>query len=149
MYKFSRFTGNSMHPTLKPGDVLFLRDTPLEELRRGDVIIFRGDEKIVCHRFFGSKKIGGQTFFLERGDNVAFVHSWQADRYLSKVEEAYRGKEKVNLAPRKNTRFEMLLILCEIVTWLKKAERKLLGRHVLKLGIGWKLAAWRGRINPS
>lgn len=98
MYKVLRFSGFSMYPTLRERDILFIKETPIEKLRRGDIILFRGSDTTICHRFYGLRKKKGELFFIERGDNIPVFNYQSADKYLSQVAEVWRGKERVDVS---------------------------------------------------
>lgn len=49
-------TGQSMWPFLRGVERVVVRPTPISALRRGDLIVFRWEGKVVCHRFAGKDK---------------------------------------------------------------------------------------------
>ncbi len=57
-------TSQSMWPVLKRGDLVFIKDTELEDIKVGSVIVFRHGEGMAVHRVV---KIEGQTI-TTRGD---------------------------------------------------------------------------------
>lgn len=60
----SYITSNSMEPTLKKGDVIFL--TPIYlNLEEGDIIVFNSNGEWVCHRIFVETSSG----YITKGDN--------------------------------------------------------------------------------
>ena len=52
---FFETTGSSMWPFLRAGEKLIIKRTPTEDLKIGDIIIYRGKSQLVCHRLI--KKI--------------------------------------------------------------------------------------------
>ena len=62
---YFEFRGSSMRPTLKPGDKLFVASGG--DVRVGDVVVFRLDEKLhIAHRVVSVDSRG----IITRGDNA-------------------------------------------------------------------------------
>ena len=59
--------GESMLPTLWPGDVVEIESCSLEDLRPGEIVLARRDDRLVLHRFVAPSTPNG---FLLRGDSV-------------------------------------------------------------------------------
>lgn len=62
--------GSSMFPILRTGDSVIV--TFPDNLRKGDIILFRKDENIVCHRIMKIINIGGKVFYITRGDSLLY-----------------------------------------------------------------------------
>ena len=45
-------TSNSMSPTLKTGDVIYIKKVNVPSIKKGDIICFKYEEKIITHRLF-------------------------------------------------------------------------------------------------
>ena len=71
---FFETTGFSMWPFLKAGEKLLIKKTPTENLKVGDIIIYRGDNQLVCHRLI--KKIKQRERYLLYV--CLLVESWSA-----------------------------------------------------------------------
>jgi signal peptidase I len=88
------YKGPSMHPTLKPGDRLFIRSYYGQKIHRGDVIVFisPGDGSRVVHRVVSSDLSGIRT----QGDNNNRVDPWllSHDQMLGRVYSAKRGNKR-------------------------------------------------------
>jgi len=65
----SLISGNSMNPTLYPGDVVITRFIPAEQVQVGDVIRFHRDGIDVVHRVKEVQSNGSAPVFITRGDN--------------------------------------------------------------------------------
>jgi signal peptidase I len=66
----SLISGNSMKPTLLPGDIVVTRDAAPETVQVGDVVRFRRDGIDVIHRVKAIQPAaGGELVFVTRGDN--------------------------------------------------------------------------------
>ena len=59
-----RYTGSSMLPTFKPGQVLYVRPM-VESPRPGDVVVYKSGKQIIVHRVKALQANG----FITRGDN--------------------------------------------------------------------------------
>ena len=68
------YMGLSMYPTFIPGDLLHFREIHFEEIKVGDVIIFRlkNEEKNIVHRVVSIEKKG----LITRGDNNSQNDKW-------------------------------------------------------------------------
>lgn len=66
----SLISGNSMRPTLLPGDIVITRDVTATALQVGDVVRFRRDGLDVIHRVMAIQMDAtGQLILTTRGDN--------------------------------------------------------------------------------
>jgi len=63
-------TGFSMWPFLKAGSKLFVKKAPIEKLKAGDIILYRKNNQVVCHRLIKKDARNGKCFFYARGDNA-------------------------------------------------------------------------------
>lgn len=63
---FFKTSGFSMRPFLKEGEKLVIKKTAAKDLRIGDIILYRLDNRLVCHRLI--KKTKGYSIYT-RGDN--------------------------------------------------------------------------------
>ncbi len=64
-------SGTSMLPLLQEGDMVVIEAAGPGELRRGDVILFREEGRLIVHRLVGVKTAGGQKVFCQKGDNLS------------------------------------------------------------------------------
>jgi hypothetical protein len=62
-----RVQGESMLPTLWPGDVVGVSSCTLEEIRPGEIVLALRDSRFFLHRYISTCKLGG---FLLRGDSM-------------------------------------------------------------------------------
>lgn len=73
----------SMRPMLERGSVVWVKPTPMRELRVGQVITFqnpikRGDE-LVTHRIVAIESLEGRRVFVTKGDANASRDPWRAE----------------------------------------------------------------------
>lgn len=65
-YKSFTVLSNSMQPSFSAGDMVFVKDKPINEIAANDVITFKEmDQKLITHRVVGQTKQG----FVTKGDN--------------------------------------------------------------------------------
>lgn len=69
--------GFSMWPFIKQEDRIIAEEVNAEELFPGEVIVYRSESKLVCHRLVSKKKTKEGCFFLTRGD---YLPSWNTER---------------------------------------------------------------------
>lgn len=58
----------SMHPTMDVGDVAIIAKVPAEEIKKGDVILFRSGNTMVIHRVYDVYGEGDAKLFITKGD---------------------------------------------------------------------------------
>ncbi|HUJ96336.1 MAG TPA: S24/S26 family peptidase [Terriglobales bacterium] len=64
-----RVTGLSMLPTLWPGDIVTIDSCDLDHARRGDLVLYRREERFFVHRVIGTS--ADEEFLIARGDCIA------------------------------------------------------------------------------
>lgn len=60
--------GTSMHPTLQFGWRVYLRPARADDLRVGDIAVFRGDHYLTIHRLVWKERTSGVERLVFRGD---------------------------------------------------------------------------------
>src|SRR5213594_1846470 len=66
-----RVTGTSMLPSVRPGDVLFVRRQDAMEALPGDIILFARDEgRLFAHRVVQKLNRRGELLWITRGDSL-------------------------------------------------------------------------------
>ncbi|MBN1794895.1 MAG: signal peptidase I [Candidatus Omnitrophica bacterium] len=110
---FYEASGFSMWPFLKKGERIIIRETPPDELKKGDAILYQRDGAVVCHRVI-KKYCGGEgIIFFTRGDNsFAAPERVLASEVLGKAIAVKKGKKITSLTSGKNR----LIGLCIIAT---------------------------------
>ena len=59
----------SMEPTFYKDDLVIVQKCKIKELKRGDIITFRQNDRIISHRIFGITKDKEEVKFITKGDN--------------------------------------------------------------------------------
>lgn len=70
----------SMTPKINKGDVVVvkkLKDTEIYDIKKGDILVYNHDDKIIVHRVNKIIKNNGQINFKTKGDNNNTADSWQ------------------------------------------------------------------------
>jgi signal peptidase I len=67
---FFRASGQSMWPFIRDGQRLIVKSALLSDLKPGDIIVYKADRAIVCHRVVAKRGPAGQAYCLVRGDNA-------------------------------------------------------------------------------
>lgn len=60
--------GASMFPAVPGGSVLRVEPVKMEDLRRGDVIVYRVGGRMVAHRLIRQEQVNGRIRLITRGD---------------------------------------------------------------------------------
>lgn len=71
-YSISAIASDSMYPYLKKGDAIILEkvdEKNQDELKKGDVVAFEQDGKIVTHRILSIELLDGVEYITTKGDN--------------------------------------------------------------------------------
>jgi signal peptidase I len=62
-------TGYSMWPFIRAGEKVFVKKSGIEELSRGDIILYRKDGELRLHRLVNKTEDEGEYTLYSRGDN--------------------------------------------------------------------------------
>ena len=58
-----------MEPTFYKDDLVIVQKCKIKELKKGDIITFRQNDRIISHRIFGITKDEEEVKFITKGDN--------------------------------------------------------------------------------
>lgn len=61
-YKFLTVLSGSMRPVIEPGDMIIVKDTPVKDMKKGDIVTFEHNGKLVTHRITSMKEDGGLSY---------------------------------------------------------------------------------------
>lgn len=64
--------GPSMYPVIRAGDKIYVESLKGKKPGKGDIILFKSGENMVCHRLVRIFERNGTTYYQTRGD--AFFH---------------------------------------------------------------------------
>ena len=86
--------GYSMFPTLRAGDVGTVTKCSVDDIRIGDIVVFREDNKLIAHRLVKIKQNNGNTLYITKGDkNSYYDQPFTKDQFAGKLENIQRGKK--------------------------------------------------------
>ncbi len=68
IYMFN-IVSESMEPTFYKDDLAIVQKSKLDELKKGEIITFKQQERIISHRIYGIIKENGNVKFITKGDN--------------------------------------------------------------------------------
>ena len=86
-YKPFIVLSGSMEPIIKIGDLVIIKDCPIEQLKEGDIIAFRNGTSVITHRIVEITEEKNEKVIITKGDNNS-----SEDRYpvvYSDVEGLY------------------------------------------------------------
>ena len=109
---FFETTGFSMWPFLKAGEKLLIKKTPTENLKVGDIIIYRANEQLVCHRL--TKKIKQRERYLlhVRGDSsLSSPEPITEEMFLGKAISIIKNGKIITLNQMKGQFINRLIVL--------------------------------------
>ena len=126
--------GKSMRPLIQPGDQVLIKHGHIN-VRRGDVIVFLQEEKMVVHRLLRICKDGSKTIFITKGDNTSYLDSpISAHQVIGRVLKIKRGDRWV-LIDTRVWRIGGWLIAVGMLGWAilygwgRKIKHRLLGKR--------------------
>ena len=117
-----------MEPTINPGDAIFIKEVPQNELKENDIISFRDGDIINTHRIVRINDNNGNITYTTKGDN-----NKNEDRVAvsyDKIEGKYEFKLSgvgilVEMIKSKITLVILLIILILIYYQVRISKRKL------------------------
>lgn len=95
--------GESMIPLLSSSQLLRAKKCAPESISPADLVIFRNEDKNICHRVLLKKVRRGRTWYFLSGSNVRRADGWvRHDQITGRVFEVdgknpYQGKWKLKL----------------------------------------------------
>ena len=95
---FIEVTGFSMWPFLKAGEKLLIKKFSIEDLRVGDIIIYRADNQLVCHRLVKRSKTENGHLLFARGDNSSSLPTLVTEQmFLGKIIGIIKNGQAISL----------------------------------------------------
>jgi hypothetical protein len=105
-----RVHGTSMLPWVQPGDIALVRKESLENVRCGDVVLFRRENHLVVHRIVERRGSLEAAEFFAKGD--AHPNSdgkVEEKELLGRVVRLYRGRKRIDLEAPKHLALGLLI----------------------------------------
>jgi len=105
-----RVQGSSMLPWVRPGDVAVFRKVSAEEIRCGDILLFRRENRIFVHRKVERFTWGGRNFIVTKGDANSHADGIIVpSQILGRVERIYRGRRRIEFQSLEKRTLSMLI----------------------------------------
>ena len=126
--------GSSMLPLIQPGDQALVRHGHAN-VRRGDVIVFLQQEKMVAHRLLRIYNHGPVTTFITKGDNVPYLDSpVNASKVVGRVLKIKRDSRCLSIDTRAWRTGGWLIAVCMLgwttfYGWGRWIKHRLLGQR--------------------
>src|SRR6266849_7965013 len=94
--------GTSMQPWVRPKDIALIRQTAIENVRCGDVVLFRRENQLFVHRIVEKRGPLNAAQLLSKGDTHPTSDGVvQEQELLGRVMRIYRNGQPIDLdAPR-------------------------------------------------
>lgn len=118
-YRIYDILTGSMSPTIKPGSLVFVKETLPNEVKKNDVITFRSDitNNVTTHRAIDIVNNGGKTNFITKGDanNVQDPVPLEGELLIGKVifQVPHLGSFLISL--QKNKLMFIGLLICIVL----------------------------------
>jgi signal peptidase I len=102
--------GSSMLPWVRPGDIALLGKVSPEEIRCGDILLFRRENRILVHRKVERFTWDRRTFFVTKGDaNPHADGVIVPSEILGRLERIYRGGRRIEFDSRESRALNVLI----------------------------------------
>jgi len=121
---FFETSGFSMWPFMRPKDKLLIKKSPVDDLRAGDIILYRADKQLVCHRLIRKNR----DFLYARGDNSIFSPEViPKEMFIGKVVEIIKNNRMFSLVNWRNRSINSFIVIIAplIIRFLKPVYMKL------------------------
>jgi ATP-binding cassette subfamily B protein len=91
-----RMKGFSMYPTLKAGDIGMLDKCSPEELKIGDIVVFKAHDKLIAHRLTDVFHKNEVRMFMTKGDKNLYKDApFTGDALVGKITLFQRGNRTI------------------------------------------------------
>ena len=121
---------NSMAPFLKRGDIVSVKHVCTENLRKGDIIVYRKGEELLTHRYIHSVRLSPyHSVFITKGDNAPRLDPSpvSSDQVIGKVIKVQKKERAIDL---ERFRWKLTNVLLAALSPLRGRVR--LGMDALK-----------------
>ena len=135
-----RVRGESMQPTLRPGQLLAVEFAP-ERLARGDMLIFRQDDLLLVHRLLGpARPIQGRPRLRTRGDGALSLDPpVDVDRVIGRVVALADGEHWRTTRDRPARAYAWCLAWHDLFWAVVATVSQRVDRGLHRLRIPWRL----------
>jgi signal peptidase I len=120
--------GFSMWPFLKNGQKVIVKKIAAQEFRRGDLVLYRVADQLICHRLLRKEQICGHWSLYCRGDASLTGNDQVPENMVKgKVMAVFSGTKAVNLETRRQRLWSLVIVvfLSPILAFLNEIYQKL------------------------
>ena len=90
--------GYSMYPTLREGDIGIVENVNLEDVKKGDIVVFKANNKLVAHRLIDIIFQNNTRLFIAKGDkNQHADHPFTSHALAGKITSFQRNKRSLKM----------------------------------------------------
>ncbi len=122
--------GKSMEPTIMENSNVIVESLHPDQVKIGDVVVFKTQKKMIVHKIIGIHKINRDLFFVEKG-NDSPISIFHHENLLGRVSNGLEGK--VVVEPYHKSFINIYLLFtypvfknCQIIRQLlRKRDKKL------------------------
>lgn len=93
-------TGNSMHPTIKDGEMITVQPLRISDIKAGDVVLYRNQTGVIAHRVVRVEQRDHIQLILRGDASETFDAPVDAHQILGKVISTTRADKKIALNKR-------------------------------------------------
>lgn len=109
---FFETKGFSMWPFIRQGEKLIFKRAPLEDLKVGDIILYRANDNLVCHRLVKKVKDKQGYLIYSRGDNSRFLTELvREELFLGKGIAILRNNKMVSITGLRQQFFNRVIVM--------------------------------------
>src|SRR5689334_16916157 len=93
-----RAGGNSMHPTIRDGELITIESRRDVSFAKNDILLYRTERGVIAHRLIGIEERNQGVFYIFRGDSAYAPDEPVAEeRVLGRVTAVQRRGRTINL----------------------------------------------------
>lgn len=98
-----------MSPCIAPGDIVIVQPCKIDEIKVGDVVVFRTANNLVAHRLLAIKNMESEIICMAKGDNNKhFDKPFGPEAIVGKVQSVERNGKTTAIKPSYSKAFFML-----------------------------------------
>lgn len=109
---FFQTSGFSMWPFLRSGQKIIVKRAEIADLKLGDLILYRADSELVCHRFINRIKRKDGYFLYTQADAscLSSPEAIKEEMFFGKVISIMSDNNIINLERRRQRYINILII---------------------------------------
>jgi signal peptidase I len=133
---WGRASSGSMRPLIPANNRVLIERIGPDQIRFGDIAMFRSDKHLVIHRVLGKRRGQGGVIFLQKGDYNAEAGFIPASAILGRVWAVERSGREVYLLSGKWRAIQIALACYSLVTLGARQAGKLILTKLSLQGCG-------------